>query len=108
MSEELRPRPCARVAFERPTKLEDWPGTPQSPSGQLAASNSGWRSLWPEIELEACNACGLCGLFCPEGAIVWDAARLPQVEADWCKGCGLCARECPKKLISMRPEEAGR
>lgn len=98
------PTPCRLQAFRRATHLDAWPATPQAPAGHLAQSNAGWRSLWPAITLEGCNACGLCLLFCPEGALVWNAERLPVVENDWCKGCGLCAKECPRHLIEMQPE----
>ncbi|MDQ7989520.1 MAG: 4Fe-4S binding protein [Candidatus Dactylopiibacterium sp.] len=96
--------PCALRPFARETQLAAWPATPQADAGQLVASNGGWRSLWPAIALDACNGCGLCLLFCPDGAMVWNAHGLPEVAADWCKGCGLCARECPKDLIVMQAE----
>lgn len=102
MSESAKP--CALRPFARGDTLDAWPAAPQAASGQLVASNAGWRSRWPEIALDDCNACGLCLLFCPEGALQWTAERLPVVATDWCKGCGLCARECPKQLIAMRPE----
>lgn len=104
MSTDKTP-PCRLRAFLRPDQLADWPATPQADSGQLAASNGSWRSLWPEITLAGCNDCGLCLLYCPEGAIIWNAERKPEVEPDWCKGCGLCVKECPKHLIEMKPEE---
>jgi len=100
------PPTCALRTFKRSTTLSDWPASPQANSGQLAASNSGWRTQWPQIDLEACNACGLCVLYCPDGALVWDARHLPVASADWCKGCGICARECPKDLIRMLPQES--
>jgi len=97
--------PCRLFAFKRSTLLNAWPATPQASSGHLAASNAGWRNLWPIVNRAECNACGLCLLFCPEGAVVWNSERKPSIDPDWCKGCGLCAKECPKNLIEMTPEQ---
>lgn len=97
--------PCSLQAFQRASRLDAWPATPQAPAGHLALGNAGWRSQWPHIALENCNACGLCLLYCPEGAIEWNARRLPVVAADWCKGCAMCVKECPRQLIEMQPEK---
>jgi len=105
MSDDTTRPPCRLQDFTRPDNLADWPATPQTDAGHLASSNRGWRAEVPTIDLEKCNACGLCLLYCPDGALVWNAQRLPEVADDWCKGCGICAKECPKDLIRMRPEE---
>jgi len=106
MSEQQPPQPPCRLrAFRRSDDMAQWPATPQADAGQLTSSNGSWRALWPEIDLAPCNACGLCLLYCPEGALVWTTQRLPKVSEDWCKGCGICAKECPKDLIRMHPEE---
>ncbi|WP_086010494.1 4Fe-4S binding protein [Uliginosibacterium gangwonense] len=102
--EEVSNPPCHLRPFKRSTSLAIWPNSPQADSGHLAFSNKDWRNMWPQIEWQACNSCSLCLLFCPEGAISWNANRLPIVQEDWCKGCGLCARECPKNLIAMIPQ----
>ena len=50
---------------------------------------------------EACNACALCALFCPEGAIARDRGAMA-VDYDYCKGCGICEVVCPvKNAITM-------
>lgn len=90
-------------AFQRPKNPQDWPLTPQCESGHLVSSNSGWRTLWPQI-LDHCNSCGLCFVYCPDGAIAKGEGDFPYVLADWCKGCGLCAKECPKDAIRMIEE----
>lgn len=106
MSDKPEPstQPCVLVPFERSRQLADWPATPQAASGHLASSNRGWRSAWPVIELDACNSCGLCLLYCPDGAITWNERKLPVVADDWCKGCGMCVVECPKHIITLSAE----
>jgi len=51
-----------------------------------------------------CTRCGLCQIFCPEGAV-----RIDPETADYtiydphCKGCGICVEECPRGAIRMEP-----
>ncbi|WP_158240818.1 4Fe-4S binding protein [Telmatospirillum siberiense] len=86
---------------------DGWPLAPQLDAGHLTSSNSGWRTRWPEITV-ACTRCGLCFLYCPDGAIAKEGDGTPRVAPDWCKGCGVCAVECPKGAIEMRDERKGR
>ena len=60
-----------------------------------------WRVFRPVVDREKCNACGLCAMYCPDGAIDDDL----NVDLDFCKGCGICANECPKSAITMEREE---
>jgi pyruvate ferredoxin oxidoreductase delta subunit len=98
--------PCAIRPFARSRTLEQWPDAPQRPAGALATANRGWRTRWPQVTLTDCSRCGLCIVYCPDGAIGLDPARYPLVAEDWCKGCGLCAAACPKRLIAMCDESA--
>jgi heterodisulfide reductase subunit A len=54
-----------------------------------------------DIDLPACNKCGLCSKRCPYNAIRVDAEDNPMVIKALCKGCGLCAADCPKECISI-------
>ena len=54
-----------------------------------------------DIDLTACNQCGLCSKRCPYNAIRVDTEENPAVIKALCKGCGLCAADCPKECISI-------
>ena len=43
---------------------------------------------------DACTACALCALFCPEGAISRHDGSMV-VDTTYCKGCGICELVCP-------------
>jgi len=54
-----------------------------------------------DIDLNACNRCGLCAKRCPYSAIRVDAEQTPEVIKALCKGCGLCAADCPNECIGI-------
>jgi len=54
-----------------------------------------------DIDLTACNQCGLCSKRCPYNAIRVDAEDNPAVIKALCKAAGLCAADCPKECISI-------
>ena len=64
-----------------------------------------WRSQRPIFELERCNKCGLCYIYCPEGCVGQDAEGYFEADLYYCKGCGICAKECRKDVITMVEEE---
>ena len=51
---------------------------------------------------DACTACALCALFCPEGAISRHDGSMV-VDTFYCKGCGICEIVCPvRDAISLQ------
>lgn len=64
----------------------------------------GWRSHCPVIDLERCNHCMLCWVFCPDSAVLVEEGKVVGLDLAHCKGCGICAQECPRKAISIVEE----
>ncbi|MCS7126691.1 MAG: 2-oxoacid:acceptor oxidoreductase family protein [Aigarchaeota archaeon] len=62
-----------------------------------------WRIFKPIINLEKCNRCGLCVVYCPEGVVVMNSEG-PEIKYDNCKGCLICFNECPVKAIGYLRE----
>jgi 2-oxoacid:acceptor oxidoreductase gamma subunit (pyruvate/2-ketoisovalerate family)/2-oxoacid:acceptor oxidoreductase delta subunit (pyruvate/2-ketoisovalerate family) len=60
---------------------------------------------WSEdrpVLTDACTACAVCSLFCPEGAIARHG-RAMSIDILYCKGCGICELVCPVRgAISMQ------
>lgn len=66
----------------------------------------GDRREWiPEWDRERCIRCGLCYIYCPDGAIHRTDDGFFEADIDKCKGCGICHRECWFGAISMMEEE---
>ncbi|MCW1296861.1 MAG: pyruvate synthase subunit PorD [Candidatus Parvarchaeota archaeon] len=65
----------------------------------------GWRDKKPVIDKSKCTKCGICWVFCPEGAIYRNEKGEFEINYDYCKGCLICAEECPIKVISITEEE---
>ncbi len=66
---------------------------PVSSTDSRGNHTGGW-SLERPLLGEACSACGVCALFCPEGAIVRDGGHM-EIDLRYCKGCGICEVVCP-------------
>jgi len=75
------------------------------PGNASQYQTGGWRTERPIIDLDKCNKCGLCYLFCPDAAIEQNNDGYFKVDLFYCKGCGICATECPKQAITMVEEE---
>jgi 2-oxoacid:acceptor oxidoreductase gamma subunit (pyruvate/2-ketoisovalerate family)/2-oxoacid:acceptor oxidoreductase delta subunit (pyruvate/2-ketoisovalerate family) len=55
---------------------------------------------------DACTACALCALFCPEGAISRCDGSMA-IDYLYCKGCGICEAVCPvRNAIAMEAVRA--
>ncbi|MDY6822952.1 MAG: 4Fe-4S binding protein [Thermodesulfobacteriota bacterium] len=55
----------------------------------------------PEVDADACSACGTCEDRCWFGAINLGDDEVAVVTADKCLGCGQCAIGCPEEAITM-------
>ncbi|MFC1965366.1 4Fe-4S binding protein [Chloroflexota bacterium] len=75
------------------------------PGSASQYETGGWRSQKPVLDIDLCNKCGLCYIFCPEGCIEQDTDEYFKANLFYCKGCGICAVECPKRAIAMAEEE---
>ncbi|MGC8817472.1 MAG: 4Fe-4S binding protein [Candidatus Hadarchaeum sp.] len=53
----------------------------------------------PEIDINRCNACGICQRACIYEAITVD--EFAKIEPAKCFGCGLCVTVCPTKALSL-------
>lgn len=88
--------------------LPEWasgiPGNTCMEAGFLMTDNSGWREIQPSIDTDACTGCGMCYLYCPDGAIKMDDGKAT-VDFGFCKGCGICARMCRPKALTMEARQ---
>ena len=75
---------------------------PVSTTDSLALHTGSW-SLDRPVLTDACTACALCALFCPEGAIARDDGSVA-IDYLYCKGCGICEVVCPVR-DAIRMEE---
>lgn len=79
------------------------PPVPHFKSPNRSITTGSWRTFRPVLNMEKCNMCLLCWLFCPDGTIKRVGDGLT-VDYDFCKGCGVCAKECRRKAITMVEE----
>ena len=56
------------------------------------------------VDVDLCNACGVCEMVCPYRAIVVDAKNKvkAQVITAACAGCGTCGAACTRGAITLR------
>jgi len=73
--------------------LEKGDGKPFKPGDRREAS--------PEWDKDKCIRCGLCYVYCPDGAIYRADDGYFEAELDKCKGCGICHRECWFGAVTM-------
>ena len=71
-------------------------GSADFPIGRTSARTveTGSWSLERPLLLDPCTACGVCALFCPEGAIERGDGTMT-IDYLHCKGCGICEIVCP-------------
>ena len=63
------------------------------------------RKALPEWDKDICIRCGLCYIYCPDGAVYRTDDGFFEADEKMCKGCGICHRECWFGVISMIEEE---
>jgi len=80
-------------------------GKIDEPGNSVETKKDGWRVHKPEVDYDKCTKCGICAMFCPDGAIYKDKKGNYKWDYDYCKGCGICAQVCPVKAIIMKEEE---
>lgn len=81
-------------------------GTPSilAPGNAEARQTGAWRVERPEIDYEQCTRCGLCFVYCPDGAIALDEKGYPIIDYQHCKGCMICLELCRPRAISSKKE----
>jgi 2-oxoacid:acceptor oxidoreductase gamma subunit (pyruvate/2-ketoisovalerate family)/2-oxoacid:acceptor oxidoreductase delta subunit (pyruvate/2-ketoisovalerate family) len=76
------------------------PAYPITTTDSLHLHTGAW-SLDRPVLRDACTACALCVLFCPEGAITRSDGSMT-IDYLYCKGCGICEVVCPvRNAIEM-------
>jgi pyruvate ferredoxin oxidoreductase gamma subunit len=87
----------AAPGIRAPTVRALYPVSTVDSVGKLTGT---W-SLERPVLLRACNACALCAVFCPEGAIARSDGEIV-IDYLHCKGCGICEVICPvRDAIAM-------
>lgn len=64
-------------------------------------TNQDWKFEHPVWDNEKCIKCGVCYLFCPDGAIFCNRDGYYEADETFCKGCGICSRQCWTGCITM-------
>ena len=95
-------KPCLRDSV--PQTLAEIPDSTAFEAGYLVTKNAGWRSVRPVIDMDRCVGCLQCYLYCPDGVISRQGAKVA-IDYDFCKGCGICRRICAAGAIAMEEEE---
>jgi 2-oxoacid:acceptor oxidoreductase gamma subunit (pyruvate/2-ketoisovalerate family)/2-oxoacid:acceptor oxidoreductase delta subunit (pyruvate/2-ketoisovalerate family) len=79
---------------------EPFPVFAVSTRDSLSNHTGSWSETQPVIG-DACTACAVCALFCPEGAISRTDGVM-SIDYLYCKGCGICEVVCPvRNAIAM-------
>ncbi|MCQ5363174.1 MAG: 4Fe-4S binding protein [Candidatus Methanomethylicia archaeon] len=91
------------------SRLKGWKeipigGTIVEPGSSVEFDVSSWRTFRPVFDKKKCTKCGMCWIFCPEGAIKINDDGTYDVNLSYCKGCGICQKACAVKAITMVKE----
>jgi pyruvate ferredoxin oxidoreductase gamma subunit len=83
----------APVETVLPPVRRDRPTFAVSTTDSRANHTGSWSDERPVLT-DVCTACGVCELFCPEGAIARRDGAM-SIDLLYCKGCGICEAVCP-------------
>jgi len=79
-------------------------GLVPEPGTSVEYETGTWRAFRPIIDMEKCNYCLDCWVYCPDGSIIVENSKIVGIDLKHCKGCGICAQECPQNAIAMIEE----
>ncbi len=84
---------------------EEYPDSVILPAGTAQKYDvSGWRYMKPVLDPEKCTDCGMCWLYCPDNAVIFENGKMKGFLYQHCKGCSYCAQVCPVNAITMVEE----
>jgi len=63
------------------------------------------KQFLPVWDKERCIRCGICYIYCPNGAVIRVEDGFFEAEVDSCSACGICHRECLCGAVSMVGKE---
>ena len=91
---------CARSPKNLKDTCEEAMGAAMRASIPMKVGYLEAEGIVADIDLDACNSCGICVKNCPYSAIQMVDDK-PNVIKALCKGCGLCAADCTKEAITI-------
>jgi len=91
---------CARSPKNLKDTCEEAMGAAMRASIPMKVGYLEAEGIVADIDLDACNNCGVCVKNCPYSAIQWVDDK-PNVIKALCKGCGLCAADCTKDAVTI-------
>jgi NADPH-dependent glutamate synthase beta subunit-like oxidoreductase/Pyruvate/2-oxoacid:ferredoxin oxidoreductase delta subunit len=98
--------PAYRVRHARVVEDESWSPDPLTEETVTLAASAALEEMERCLSCGHCNECGTCFVFCPDGAIRWEAGG-PEIDLEFCKGCGICVVECPGRALVLVAEREG-
>ena len=91
---------CARSPKNLKDTCEEAMGAAMRASIPMKVGYLEAEGIVADIDLDACNNCGICVKNCPYSAIQVVDDK-PNVIKALCKGCGLCAADCTKEAVTI-------
>ncbi|PIQ98135.1 MAG: hypothetical protein COV67_00515 [Nitrospinae bacterium CG11_big_fil_rev_8_21_14_0_20_56_8] len=104
VEKERTPEPAAAFLDMKQEEVSRAAPLVLTPGNMALRKTGNWRMERPEINYEDCNACWICFVRCPDGAMGIGTDGKPVIDYEHCKGCLICAEECPKHAIHFTRE----